>query len=144
MYDAQQVGQQHYAMIRSSFKERIAKLQAKGRKMIYPLIDLDSTMLNLYEWNNVWIVDGYLIAYEVGQFWCNDDLPVLHEQLVFKLYGDAPFSVVPQFLEDKAREAGCKFLTVGTALATSDAALASLYARHGFTPSAVTLMKEIA
>lgn len=138
----ERLDRKHYLLVKERFRERLAKLQASKRKLLYKHIDLDVTMRNLYQFENAWLVGGYLIVYEVGPTWCND-LPLLHEVIVFRLAPGSDFKVVPAFLERKGREAGCAFVVAGTALAPKDAALASLYYRSGFSLSHYHVIKEI-
>jgi len=97
---------------------------------------------NVFEAENAYIVSGYLVVYNLTEMWWSDS-PILAEQLVFALEPEASFDAVTRFLEAKAREAGAKYLCVGTALAKSDNALASLYEKRGFSRMAINLAKEI-
>lgn len=101
-------------------------------------------MKGLYGLEHCYIVDErYLIAYEIGAPWYQDDVYFLNELLVLALIGGGDFRSVTSFLEGRAREAGCVDAIAGTALAPSDAALASLYEKHGFMRGAISLSKEI-
>lgn len=134
--------QHHYLLIKESFIRYIDKLKASKAKLLYNLLDIDVIMRNLYQFDNVWIVGGYLVVYEIAPSWCSDE-PMIHECLVYRLAPGYTFDIVPQFLEQRGREAGCKYAVVGTALAKSDSALASLYSRSGFAVSHLHMMKEL-
>lgn len=97
----------------------------------------------LYSHEHVYIIDdAYLIAYEIGSPFYSSEL-FLNEIIVFRLGASEDFGVVPAFFERKAREAGCKLIVAGTALARTDAALASLYHKHGFATETHSLIKEL-
>lgn len=131
-----------YHLIRTKLVEAKAALQATGSKGWITLVDIDLVMDHLYETAFSWIVDGYLVAYELGIPWYSDHL-LLNELIVCRLSGRSAFGAVPSFLERKAREAGCSLMTVGTALARHDEALASLYIKEGFNLEAYSLTKDI-
>jgi len=113
---------------------------------MYNLMDVDTAVEAIYNFDHAYIVaDTYLVVYDISAPWfAKPQDTVLGELLVLRLAasGDTGFSVVPAFLEARAREAGCRLAVVGTALAKADAALASLYQRHGFKAEAITLVKE--
>ena len=132
----------HYALIKDKFHARSDKLKELARKPMHGDIDPMIALRNVFAADNAYIVDGYLVVYEISTMWWSDT-PILAEQLVFALEPNSRFASVIEFFEAKAREAGAKFLCVGTALAKSDKALASLYEREGFSQIAINLSKEI-
>jgi hypothetical protein len=136
------LGNKHFVLVRDKFLERSEQLKEAARKFIHADIDPMIALRNVYEADNAYIVDGYLVVYDISTMWWSDT-PILAEQLIFALNSDGRFSSVIEFLEAKAREAGAKYLCVGTALAKSDAALASVYERNGFSRMAINLCKEI-
>lgn len=110
---------------------------------MYRYLDVDVAMSSIYEFEHAYIVaDSFLVIYSVEAPWYSNDL-FLHERLVLRLMKSAPFGVVTQFLTSAAVEAGAVLAAAGTALAKSDAALASLYIKDGFSPEGLTLVKEI-
>jgi hypothetical protein len=135
-----------YFRIEGILSRMVQKLQRSKRKAMYQFLDVDAAMAALYDMDHVYILEEqYLVAYAIIEPWyAKAGTSVLAEQLVLRLAvsGAADFSVVPAFLERKAREAGCTLAVVGTALAKADAALASLYTRHGFKAETTTLTKE--
>lgn len=134
-----------YDLVRYTLEVMITKLQRDMRKPMYRYLDLDAAMAGIYDFDDAYIVaDSYLVIYVIIQpWWAEQGVHMLAEQLVLSLsVGRADFAVVPEFLEAQAREAGCMLAGVGTALARSDTALASLYLRHGFQPCATTLAKD--
>jgi len=132
----------HYALVKDKFIEKADQLRRLARKQMHGDIDPMVALRNVFEADNAYIVDGYLVVYDISTMWWSDT-PILAEQLVFALERGSRFASVIEFFEAKAREAGAKFICAGTALAKSDNALASLYEREGFSRIAINLSKEI-
>lgn len=132
----------HHALVRDKFIEKADQLSRLGRKHMHEDIDPMVALRNVFKADNAYIVDGYLVVYDISTMWWSDTL-ILAEQLVFALEPNSRFASVIEFFEAKAREAGARYLCVGTALAKSDVALASLYERNGFSRIAINLVKEI-
>lgn len=132
----------HFVLVRDRFVTRAEELQKAARKFIHKDIDPLVALRNVFDADNAYIVNGYLVLYDLTEMWWSDT-PILAEQLVFALEPTSGFDAVTEFLEAKAREAGAKYLCVGTALAKSDQALASLYEKRGFSRMAINLAKEI-
>lgn len=110
---------------------------------MYQHLDVEEALRFLFGSANAYIVaDTYLVVYQVGTPWFTNKV-FLSEQLVLKLGGNATFAVVTEFLTRHGREAGAVLAEAGTALARSDAALASLYQDGGFTPACIALTKEL-
>lgn len=111
---------------------------------MYNYLDAETATKALYDLEHVYIVsDTYLVAYQLATpWWANSDAVFLEELLVLRLAVSDNFDLVPQFLADRAREAGAQLVVAGTALAKSDRALASLYHRAGYSTQAFTLVKE--
>lgn len=136
------LGNQHFALVRDRFLAKSDDLKRLARKHVHSDIDPLVALRNVFEADNAYIVDGYLVVYNITEMWWSDT-PILAEQLVFALEPEDSLKAVVAFLEAKAREAGAKYLCVGTALAKSDNALASLYEKCGFSRMAINLAKEI-
>jgi hypothetical protein len=136
------LGSRHFALVRDRFLAKSDRLKDAARKFVHEDIDPLVALRNVFEAENAYIVCGYLVVYNITEMWWSDS-PILAEQLVFALEPESSFDAVINFLEDKAREAGAKYLCVGTALAKSDNALASLYEKRGFSRMAINLAKEI-
>lgn len=136
------LGSKHFALVRDKFVAKADQLQAIARKSIHKDINPLVALRNVFEAEHAYIVDGYLVVYDITSMWWSDT-PILAEQLVFALNSEGSMASVVEFFEAKAREAGAKYLCVGTALAKSDAALASLYERNGFSRIAINLAKEL-
>jgi len=117
----------------------LSRVSSKG---IHADIDPAVALRNVFEAEHAYIVDGYLVVYDISSMWWSDT-PIIAEQLIFALEPESGLDAVVEFLEAKGREAGCKFLCVGTALAKSDRALASLYVKNGLSQIAVNLAKEL-
>lgn len=132
----------HWALVRDSFQKKADQLKAIARKHVHCDIDYRVALRNVFEAENAYIVSGYLVVYNITEMWWSDT-PILAEQLVFALEPNGDFGAVIRFFEAKAREAGARYICVGTALAKSDAALASLYVKHGFQQMAINLAKEV-
>jgi len=132
----------HYKLVQDRFVETADKLQGLMRKQVHGTIDPSVALRNVFEHPNAYIVSGYLVLYDLTEMWWSDS-PILAEQLVFALEPNGSFAAVTEFLEAKAKEAGAKFVCVGTALAKNDKALASLYEKQGYQPMAINLAKEI-
>ena len=133
-----------YFLILRVLTDMVERLQATGRKSMYQYMDADKATKHLYTLDHVFIVDeAYLVAYDFATPWYVRDTDIfLEELLVARLAVSGDFTVVPAFLERKAREAGAVLAVAGTALAKADNALASLYHRAGFSTQALTLVKE--
>jgi len=136
------VGNQHFKLLHDRFVEKADKLQRLMRKQVHGDIDPLVALRNVFDHPNAYIVSGYLVLYDLTEMWWSDS-PILAEQLVFALEPEASFDAVTEFLEAKAREAGAKFVCVGTALAKNDNALASVYEKRGYSRMAINLAKEI-
>jgi len=132
----------HYALVKDRFITKADQLRLQARKHMHQDIDPMVALRNVFEADHAYIVDGYLVVYDISTMWWSDT-PILAEQLVFALEPTSRFASVIEFFEAKAREAGAKFICAGTALAKSDKALASLYEREGFSQVAINLSKEI-
>lgn len=137
-----QLAGHHYKLVLDRFLGKADKLKALARKHIHQDIDPLVALRNVFEAEHAYIVSGYLVVYNITEMWWSDS-PILAEQLVFALEPSASFDAVVEFFEAKAREVGAKYLCVGTALAKSDNALASLYEKRGFSRMAINLAKEI-
>lgn len=134
-----------YHLVKRVLTVMVERLQRTGAKSMYAYMDVPTAMNWLYSLEHVYIVDdAYLVAYELGTpEYIREGVTFLNERLVIRLAVSGDFTVVPAFLERKAREAGAKLACAGTALAKADGALASLYHRAGFSTQALTLVKDI-
>ena len=132
----------HFKLVQDRFVATASKLHEAGRKVIHKEINPLVALRKVFEHDEAWIVGGYLVLFNIQDTWWSDDL-ILAEQLVFALEPETSFGAVIEFFEAKAREAGAGYICVGTALAKSDKALASLYIKHGFSQMAVNLAKEV-
>jgi hypothetical protein len=145
MLSERRVNPSDFLLIKAIVTETVNRLKRTKRKAMYQYLDVDSIMAYIMRSEHAYILGNYLVLYEIDTPWyAKDDVEFLNELLVLKLAvsGDTNFGIVPAFFERKAQEAGAKLAAVGTALAKADAALASLYMRHGFQPEAFTLIKE--
>ena len=142
LLEATRLGAHHFKLVHDRFVEKAEHLQGLMRKHVHGDIDPLVALRNVFEADNAYIVSGYLVVFNLTEMWWSDT-PILAEQLVFALEPTDGFSAVTEFLEQKAREAGAKFVCVGTALAKNDKALASLYEKQGYQRMAINLAKEI-
>lgn len=136
------VASHHFKLLHDRFVGASGKLKRLARKQVHADIDPLVALRNVFDHPNAYIVDGYLVLYDLTEMWWSDS-PIIAEQLVFALEPNGSLDAVIEFLEAKGREAGAKFICVGTALAKSDPALASLYEKRGFSRMAINLAKEI-
>lgn len=136
------LGNHHFALVRDRINAKADQLKTILRKDIHEDVDPKVVIREVFSSEHAYIVDGYLVVYELLTMRWSDTL-ILAEQIIFALNSEGSFTSVVEFLEAKAREAGAKYLCVGTALAKSDTALASLYQRNGFSRMAIELYKEI-
>jgi len=122
----------------------LGKIRRKSDKAWVKHIDTVSVLETLFDPDcTAYIVDDtYLIYYEVGSAWYGP-ATTLEEKLVLSLRPGSSFSVVTDFLEERARLHGAELIAVGTALAPSDAALARCYSRQGYKQEVITLIKEV-
>ena len=138
---ARKLHQDDYQTVAEALTKLVLKLRANPRKAMHKHLDVPAAMVSLYEFEHAYIVGGYLIVYAIAQPWYSQAL-FLQELLVLRIAEQASFGIVPDFLEAQARKAGAVLAAVGTALATSDTALESLYERRGFAQQGLTLVKE--
>lgn len=132
-------------MIREVVHRTITKMKATEAKLWYKYMDTEAVIRWIYTNDTAYIVGNFLVVYQIGSPWYADNSTLfLNELLVLRLVRGGSFQIVPKFLTDKALEAGAAVAVVGTALAKSDAALASIYGRSGFAAEATTLIKETA
>lgn len=131
-----------HPLIEQALTGLVDELKRKPRKALYNYLDVPTAMRSMNHLDAHIVADSYLVVTDVSSPWFSQDL-FLHELLVLRLKPGAPFEVVPRFLGHLAREAGAKLAAAGTALAKSDAALASLYQRSGFEEAARTLVMEV-
>jgi len=132
----------HFKLVHDRFVGTSDKLKRLARKQVHGDIDPLVALRNVFDHPNAYIVDGYLVLYDLTEMWWSDS-PIIAEQLVFALGPGGSLDAVVEFLEAKAREAGAKRVCVGTALAKNDNALASAYEKRGFNRMAINLAKEI-
>lgn len=118
------------------------RLKKSGAKSWYKYIDVDIVMRRIYDVELYIVDEAYLVAYQIDTPWyAKDDVLILEEVIVLRL-ADGDFSKVPAFLKRKGKEAGAALVSVGTALARNDVALASMYQRFGFRSGDITLTLE--
>lgn len=134
-----------YALIKRVAEKHLALLQKSNAKAWYKFIDVKAVMDFLYQHEHCYIVgEAYLVVYDVATPWfAKDGVIFLNEIIVLRLVRGNEFSIVPAFLERKAREAGAVLTGVGTALARFDAALAQIYQQYGYKPETIVLTKEL-
>lgn len=143
MSSGRRVQPSDHSLIKFRLRHLISEVGSKGTKLIHHGLDIEEALVGIFSADHAYIVGNYLVVYEIGQPWYSSKT-FLHEMLVLNLSPTrADFSVVPEFLEQRGREAGVSAVIVGTALARHDKALASLYSRHGFNTEALTLTKEL-
>lgn len=131
-----------YPLIHAALNDLCQRLKANPSKAMYRFLDAEVAIRSVFAFDHAYIVaETYLVVFDLSTPWYSLEL-FLHELLVLRLTGGAGFGVVPEFLSKSASEAGAKLAAAGTALAKSDAALASLYQRYGFVEAARTLVKE--
>lgn len=120
-----------------------AKISSRGKKPWYKHVDLRRVLTSILEGDSMSaLVDGFLVIYDVGVPWYSPER-MLEEVMVLRVYPGGDFFNVPKFLEAKAKVHGCTMVSVGTALARSDAALIKLYEQAGYNVAAVQLTKTI-
>lgn len=132
----------HFALVRDRFIAKSEELTRLLRKRVHADIDPLVALRNVFDAEHAYIVDGYLVVYDITEMWWSD-ATVISEQLIFALEPESSISAVLEFLEAKGREAGAQRVCVGTALAKSDKALAHVYEKLGFEQIAIHLGKEI-
>ncbi len=128
--------------IRKSLEEAIHSADAKGW---LHMVDLDTAMQVIErEFISLIIEDTYLLCAAVLSPWYSRDARVLTEMLVLRVYpGPGKFQDIPRALRLLAEVEGAGDIVVGTALATSNRALARMYLREGFTQSGVELHRKL-
>lgn len=92
------------------------------------------------------INDTYLLCVQITSPWfASEDTRTVSEMLVLRVYpaGPGKFQDIPRALCLLAEVEGAGDIVVGTALATSNRALARMYLREGFTQSGVELHRKL-
>jgi len=139
---ARKLAPDDYPLVEAALNDLVRHLQAHGSKQLYQHLDVAATMESLPNMRHAYIVAGsYLVVYDLIIPWFSRTV-LLQELLVLRLNRASTFDVVPDFLSAQAAEAGASLILVGTMLAKSDRALASLYSRSGFVEAARVLSKE--
>lgn len=139
------VMEEDHTIIASAVIQCIEDMRGDSSKAIYSRLDEVSVMSHIMTSENAWIVDEtFLVAYSIVTPWYAPRKSFeLREELVLRLCpSNKPFSVVPEFLAQRAEAEGVVLTAVGTALARSDDALATKYEQHGFRREATLLIKE--
>lgn len=134
-----------YFLIRAAMERQLARMLTwPDCKAWYKYIEVDTTLETIYDADNAWIIDeSYLTMFDICTPWYSKSILVVEEMIVLRLKPGGDFANVPAFLERKGREAGAKLVCVGTALARTDAALASVYKEYGYRTETHILLKEI-
>jgi hypothetical protein len=107
--------------------------------------DLETALLYIMHIAGVqgraWIVDGYLVLYDIGADWYSKK-PYLIEQLILKVYDtDAPVENAIAFLELRAKAHGCVMVAAGD---TQVGYMTPKYQAAGYSVLGTQLYKEIA
>ena len=134
-----------YARIAVSVIECIDSVRQENDKAIAKRLDEEAVMSHIISSPNAWLVDDtFLVVYSIVTPWyAPRNSFELREELVLRIEpSNKPFSVVPEFLAQRAEAEGVVLTAVGTALARSDDALATKYEQHGFLREATLLTKE--
>jgi hypothetical protein len=143
---ARKITRADYFLIRTAMETRLRRMwKWRPAKAFLKFINVDTVMSGLYADDvNAYIVEEtYLVVYDIVSPWYNSEITLLEEMLVVRLVPGSDFSCVPAFLERVATEAGATLVCAGTALARIDAALASVYHKHGFQTETHLLIKEL-
>ncbi len=134
-----------YARIAVSVLQCIDTVRLTNDKAIAKRLDEEAVMSHIISSPNAWLVDDtFLVVFSIVTPWyAPRNSFELREELVLRLdHSDKPFSLVPEFLAQRAAAEGVVLTAVGTALARSDDALATKYEQHGFLREATLLTKE--
>jgi hypothetical protein len=134
-----------YARIAVSVIECIDNVRQENDKAIAKRLDEEAVMSHIISSPNAWLVDDtFLVVYGIVTPWyAPRNSFELREELVLRLtHNSSSFSVVPEFLAQRAEAEGVVLTAVGTALARSDDALATKYEHHGFRREATLLTRE--
>jgi len=132
--------------IRKAAYDTLAKLG--HHKQWFRSIDPEAALRTIYsgKYYTYIVEETYLVMADCGSAWfAGEGDKILAEMLVLKVYPQGPgkFSDIPRALTALARAVGARAVCVGTALAVNNRALARMYTREGFEPSAVELYKEL-
>jgi len=127
---------------------RTAVSSAGTSKQWFASIDLTKALQEIFSGKYlVYIVEEtYLVMADLGTAWfAAEDHKVLAEMLVLRVYPHGPgkFHDIPRALAALGRAVGARAIVVGTALAVNNRALARMYTREGFEPSATELYKTL-
>lgn len=87
-----------------------------------------------------WLVDGYLVLYDVGSDWYSDKTYLI-EQLILRVYKtEAPVEVAINFLAERAKFHGCVMVAAGD---TQCGIMTPKYQAAGYSVLGTQLYKEI-
>lgn len=141
---SRRIGPGDYVRIAQAVISCIDTVKATVDKAIAKNVDATAVMSYIIGSDNAWLVDDtFLVMFHVGTPWYSpSNIIELREELVLRLKPGLDFSVVPAFLEQRAEAEGVCLTAVGTALASSDDALATKYEEQGFRREATLLIKE--
>lgn len=133
----------HFKLVHDRIVAKADELKKYLRKQVHEDVDPLVVLHTIFESEHAYIVNGYLVVYMITEMpWSMTT--IIAEQLVFALEPTGGLADVIEFLEAKAKEAGAKYVCVGTALAKNDKALASVYEHQcGMSQMAINLYKEV-
>jgi hypothetical protein len=133
-----------YSHVRAVWEARYTKVQKwPDHKKWFDNIDVDQGLEFIFSHENAYVIDeAFLLVYEIGSPWYNNNVTYLSELTVIRIGPGGSLATVVAFMDAKAKEAGAKLVGVGTALSRTDAALASEYIKLGFRPETTLLVKE--
>lgn len=130
--------------IESSLRMYHSKIAHRTNKVWFEFVDLEYVLsIILSGEHKAALVDGFLVLYGTGQLWYNPRITAIEECLVIRVGRGGSLRSVTAFLESKGRLLGASLVLVGTALAHSDTALASMYESNGYQVAAYQLTKQI-
>ena len=142
---ARKITKEDYFLIKAAMELHLAKmLKWPDHKAWFKFIDTDVCLKRIYESNYAFIVnDAFLVVYDITTPWyANNAVSYLEETIILRLVPGGDFANVVAFLERAREEAGAVLVCTGTALARTDAALASVYHKKGFKTETIILVKE--
>lgn len=128
-------------LVMRTVRRLVAEASDNPSKPIHGLLDAEKAWRHLWNTAELWLVEGYLVAYQIGAPWYSHR-KVLSDLLLVRVETGGTLAGVTRFLREQARAAGADLIALGTMLAPRDAVMSRLYQAQGFTPAATLLTME--
>jgi hypothetical protein len=139
------ITKEDYFLIKAAMELHLAKmLKWPNHKAWLKYIDIETCLKHFYASEYAFIIDdAFLVVYDfITPWYAKAAVVYLEETIILRLVPGGNIENVVAFLERARNEAGARLVCTGTALARTDAALASIYHKLGFNTETVILVRE--